>query len=150
MIKKVKYWACALALATSGTALAQNSGWLISEADGQVSVIRDGKPIYGAQGTRLEIGDVIRTSGAARAVLARGDKFFVVAPKSQVRIKPAKSKGTIAQMFEYLGDTLLRPGSKSKEDKQVLAAVVKGYGDEKQEIDDAAIQGAMNSYNPGN
>ena len=148
MIKLSKNLCVLAAFVMSSAAIASDSGWVISEANGQVSVIRDSKAIYGAQGTRLEIGDVVRTSGGARAVLARGEKFFVVKPKSNVRIKPMKKQGKIAQMFEYLGDQLL--GGDTKSDKQVLAAVVKGYGDKPEEVEFKGVDSTMNTFDPGN
>ncbi|MEP2736262.1 MAG: hypothetical protein ABJP34_08175 [Erythrobacter sp.] len=146
MIKLYKNLCVLAALFMSSAAIAGDSGWVISEVNGQVSVIRDSKAIYGAQGTRLEVGDVVKTSGGARAVLARGEKFFVVAPKSRVRIKPVQKQGKIAQMFEYLGDQLM--GGNSRGDKQVLAAVVKGYGDKPEEVELKGVDGSMNALNP--
>lgn len=122
---KVKYLCAAAALCLSGAAIAQDSGWSISEADGQVSVIRDGKAIYGASGTPLEIGDVVRTSKSANAVLVRGEDFFVVAPDKKVRIKPAEKKGAVAGFFEYVGD-LLTPNDHAPLRRSYEAAVVKG------------------------
>lgn len=118
---------CLAATFCMGTAaLAENSGWSISEADGQVSVIRADKSLYGAEGTQLQVGDLVKTSGAANAVLVRGDDFVVVESGKTVRIKPAESQGVVGQMVEYVSG-LLAPGEdKSKLNRPMQAAVVKG------------------------
>ncbi|MEO9462876.1 MAG: hypothetical protein ABJ242_09085 [Marinomonas sp.] len=153
MIKLSKSLCVAVALLSSSAAWANDSGWAISETDGQVSIIRGGQSVYGAEGTRLQIGDVVRTSKSGRAVLARGDKFVVVTSKSQVRIKPAKQKGKIMQMVEYMGDKLQdltgSSGRRSSDDTQVMAAVVKGYGDKPAMPASGDLEGSMSTFNPG-
>ncbi|MEL7447313.1 MAG: hypothetical protein AAGK02_16165 [Pseudomonadota bacterium] len=114
------------ALFASSAAIASDTGWTISESDGQVSVARDDKAIYGAKGTRLLVGDEIRTSKAARAVLVRGDEFFVVSPNARVRIVKAKEDGTAAQVFEFLGSMLATDKQHSDFKRPMQAAVVKG------------------------
>ncbi len=152
MFKLSKGLFVAAALLSSSAAFAEDSGWAISEADGQVSIMRGGQAVYGAEGTRLQIGDVVRASKSGRAVIARGDKFVVVTSKSQVRIKPAKQKGRIMQMVEYMGDTLqdlTRGGGRnSDDDKQVTAAVVKGYGDKPEMPTSAELDASMSTFNP--
>lgn len=127
--------ACVLAAFASSTAvLAEDSGWKISETDGQVSIIRDSEAIYGAEGTPLQIGDVVKTSEAGRAVLVRGKDFVVVSPKAQVRIKRPEKPGMVDQMLEYLGDMLLT-GSEPTSGRRAVATVVKGYGNSNENHD---------------
>lgn len=116
------------AFSLSTAAFAQDSGWRISETDGQVSVIRDNEAIYGEEGTQLQIGDVVRTSEAGRAVLVRGKEFVVVSPKAQVRIKPVEKGGMVDQMLEYLGDLLTTDSGLTSSKARTVALVVKGYG----------------------
>ncbi|MCK0129587.1 hypothetical protein [Erythrobacter sp. F6033] len=132
MIKLSKNVCIAVALISSSAALAEDSGWKISETDGQVSVYRDGKAIYGAAGTQLQIDDVVRTSKAGRAVLVRGQEFVPVSPNAQVRISRVE-KSNVTKVFEFFGD-LVSPGKKRASSNQpMLATVVKGYGSEKKE-----------------
>lgn len=131
MIKLSKNLCVAVALVSSSAALANDTGWTISEADGQVSVMRDDKAIYGAAGTQLQINDVIRTSKAGRAILVRGQDFVIVEPNAQVRITKVEKSG-VTQVMEFFGDMLL-PGKRSNAKQTNMAAVVKGYGGEKKE-----------------
>lgn len=117
------------ALVSSTAALAEDSGWRISETDGQVSVIRNSEAIYGEEGTQLLIGDVISTSEAGRAVLVRGKEFAVVSPKAQVRIKRAEKGALVDQMFEFLGDLLTTGDEPAPGNRRMSALVVKGYRD---------------------
>ncbi len=151
MIKLARHICIVLALFTGNAVLAANSGWTISEADGQVSIIRDDKALYGAQGTTLQVGDVIRTGKGARAVLVRGDDFVVVSPEAQVRISKTKERGAVAEMFQSLGTMLSnigqKTGAKQKANQPILATVVKGYdrGEDEQNAEMRAK--AMNTIN---
>ncbi len=118
-----------VALISSTAALAEDSGWRISETDGQVSVIRNSEAIYGEEGTQLLVGDVISTSEAGRAVLVRGKEFAVVSPKAQVRIKRAEKGALVDQMFEFLGDLLTTGDEPAAGNRRMSALVVKGYRD---------------------
>ncbi len=152
MIKLSKHLCICAALFSSSAAFASDSGWMISETDGQVSITRDAKALYAAKGTRLEIGDVVSTSEGGRAVLVRGDEFYIVSPKAQVRIKKAEEQGVAAQVFQYIGEKVLGMERKAKgtpgTKEPVLAAVVKGYGDkpEKPELKD--FEGTAHTLNP--
>lgn len=126
MIRISKAICVAAAFCMSSAALAENSGWSISEADGQVSVIRGDKSLYGAEGTQLQVGDLVKTSGAANAVLVRGEDFVVVASGKTVRIKPAEEQGVVGQMVEYVTGLLGPSEDHSKLDRPMQAAVVKG------------------------
>jgi hypothetical protein len=140
--------ACAMAALVSSTAaMAQDSGWTISETDGQVSVIRDSEAIYGAEGTHLQIGDVVSTSEAGRAVLVRGKEFVVVAPKAQVRIKRAEKAGLVDQTLEFLSDLLLT-GSEPTSGQRAVATVVKGYGNSNDNHDVLAAIDAKSGLKP--
>ncbi len=125
---KVSKWLCVLvAFFGASAAFAQDTGWSISEADGQVSVIRDSKAIYGAEGTRLQIGDVVRTSKAGRAVLVRNKEFVIVPPDEQLRIAKVEGSGPVGQFLEFLDDMLTTDHNRNQRSTTALAAVVKGY-----------------------
>lgn len=126
MIQISKALCVAAAFCMGSAALAENSGWRISEADGQVSIIRGEKSLYGAQGTQLQVGDLVKTSGAANAVLARGDDFVVVEGGKTVRIKPAEKQGMVSQMVEFVGGLFGPSEDHSKLSRPMQAAVVKG------------------------
>lgn len=128
MIRSSKVLCVAAAFCMGSSALAENSGWRISEADGQVSVIRGERSLYGARGTELEIGDVVKTSRAANAVLVRGEQFVVVEPGKAVRIKPAQEQGMIGQMVEFVSGLLGPSEDRSRLNRPLQAAVVKGLG----------------------
>ena len=128
MIRLARSIGIAAALLTSSAALASDSGWIISEADGQVSVNRADKAVYGAKGTKLQVGDVIRTSKAARAVLVRGDEFYIVTPNKQVRIAKVEEDSTATKIMNFVGNMLSSNSEHSKLNRPLDAAVVKGMG----------------------
>jgi len=128
MIKLSRIICIVAALFTTSAVLASESGWIISEANGQVSVMRDDKAIYGAKGTPLQVGDVIRTSKGARAVLARGDEFHIVSPKTQVRIVKVEEDSTATKILKFVGNMLSPDQPRSSLKQPMQAAVVKGYG----------------------
>lgn len=128
MIKLARNIGMAAALLSSGAALAQESGWTISDADGQISVIRNDKAIYGAKGTQLRVGDVVRASKAGQAILARGDEFVIVSGNEQVRIVQTEKAGAVDQVLQFLGDMLSSNDPKANVKRPPMAAVVKGYG----------------------
>lgn len=115
-------------LMASTAALAQDSGWRISEVDGQVSVVRDETAIYGEEGLALQLDDIVRTSEAGRAVLVRGKEFHIVPPGARVRIKRPEKVGMVAQILDYLGDMLVSEPQPATRRSAQLATVVKGYG----------------------
>lgn len=143
-----------LAFFSSSAALATDSGWIISEADGQVSITRDGKAVYGAQGTKLQIGDVVRTGKGARAVLVRGEDFVIVSPERQVRIAKAKEKGIIAQAFQSVGNMISNVAKKNSPqpnmNQSASATVVKGYGRDGEKHTAEEQEAAMNTLTPAN
>jgi hypothetical protein len=122
-------------LVASTAALAQDSGWRISEVDGQVSVVRDESAIYGEEGLALQLDDVVRTSEAGRAVLVRGKEFYIVAPGAQVRIKRPEKAGMVAQVLDYLGDLLVSDPQPTTRRTAQVGTVVKGYGNNGQTND---------------
>lgn len=126
MIKLARNFCIATALFTGSAALASDTGWTISEANGQVSVMRDDKAIYGAKGTELEVGDVIRTSKGARAVLVRGDEFHIVSPNAQVRIVKVEADSTATKILKFVGNMLSSNTQHSSLSRPPEAAVVKG------------------------
>ncbi len=128
MIKLVRNIGIAAALLTGTAAIASDSSWSISEANGQVSVMRDDKAIYGAKGTELEVGDVIRTSKGARAVLVRGDEFHIVSPNAQVRIVKVQEDSTATKILKFVGNMLSSNTKHSTLSRPPEAAVVKGMG----------------------
>jgi len=129
------------AFCMGSAALAEESGWSISEADGQVSVIRGDRSLYGARGTELHVGDVVKTSRAANAVLVRGGDFVVVDPGKAVRIKPAVEQGVVGQMVEFVTGLLGPSEDRSKLSRPMEAAVVKG-------LDGNMVAGAGRSDRP--
>lgn len=129
MIRLTKVVCALAALTMTSGALAENSGWSISEADGQVSVIRGDKSLYGARGTALQVGDVVKTSGAANAVLVRGEDFVVIESGKAVRIKPAQQQGVIGQMVEFVSGLFGPSQDHGALNRPMEAAVVKGLGD---------------------
>jgi hypothetical protein len=132
-------------LMASTAALAQDSGWRISEADGQVSVVRDETAIYGEEGLALQLDDVVRTSEAGRAVLVRGKEFYIVAPGAQVRIKRPEKAGMVAQVLDYLGDLLVSDPQPATRRAAQVGTVVKGYGNNGQTNDVLAAADAKMS-----
>jgi hypothetical protein len=125
-------------LMASTAGLAQDSGWRISEVDGQVSVVRDESAIYGEEGLALQLDDVVRTSEAGRAVLVRGKEFYIVAPGAQVRIKRPEKAGMVAQVLDYLGDLLVSDPQPTTRRAAQVGTVVKGYGNNGQTNDASA------------
>lgn len=128
MITLGKNICVAAALLTSSAAMAGDSGWTISEANGQVSISRADKAVYGAKGTKLEVGDIVRTSKAARAVLVRGDEFYVVSPNKQVRIVKVEEDSTATKILNFVGNMLSSNTKHSSLKRPMEAAVVKGIG----------------------
>lgn len=138
MIKLLRHTAIAIALSTSSIAMAENSGWTLSQTDGQISVIRDGKALYGAEGTQLKIGDIVKASKAARAILVRGNNTAILSPNGQIRITKPQTKGAVAQALEFIGDLVSSDTKKSNFNRPTHAAVVKGFGDETDLITDGS------------
>ncbi|KWV92693.1 hypothetical protein [Erythrobacter sp. YT30] len=127
MMKITKLIGVTAALFASSAAWASDGSWTISDADGQVTVTRADKPLYGAKGTVLKAGDVISTSKTARAVLVRDGKFVVVEPGKKVRISKPTEKGAMTRIFEYLGNIVSTSSPRNSFNEQTAAAVVKGY-----------------------
>lgn len=128
MMKSAKHALVAAALFSSTSAFASDSGWTISEADGQVSISRADKAVYGAKGTKLRVGDVVRTSKAARAVLVKGDEFFIVSPNKQVRIVKVEEDSTATKILNFVGNMLSSNTNHASLSRPPEAAVVKGMG----------------------
>ncbi len=130
-MKKIAITATAMAaLLSSTSALAGTSGWMISEASGDVVITRDGKSITGRKGTRLDEGDLVQTFRQSRAVLVRGSEYVVVSPKAKIKIAEPEKAGPVTQIFQYLGNALFKIEKKSKPhfgvETPYMAAVVKG------------------------
>ena len=83
----------ALLICASSQAIAQSSGWMVSEVSGPVFVDRDGKRVAARRGAAVEVGDTIATGARARAVLVHQNDFVTVASNSRVRI-PKESKNS--------------------------------------------------------
>lgn len=148
MAKPPKMICVLAALACSTAAFGQDSGWRISEADGQVSVIRDNEAIYGEEARPLQIGDVVRTSEAGRAVLVWGKEFVVVSPKAQVRIKRVEKGGVVDHALEYLGDLLTIGSQPTASKARTVALVVKGYGSSSGSTQSLAASDAKSDPSP--
>ncbi|MDY7097981.1 MAG: hypothetical protein SXU28_07575 [Pseudomonadota bacterium] len=128
MIKLIRNLMILIAAVSGSAAIANDAGWTISEADGQVSVQRGDKGIYGASGTALKIGDVVKTSKSGRAVLSNGDQFHILEPNQKVRIAKPEKEGAVAQVLGFIGGMFTADKKQSTFRETQLAAVVKGYG----------------------
>lgn len=145
MMKFARNIVLVVMLSTSSIAMAQESGWRISEADGQISVIRDGKALYGAEGTALQIGDVVQASKGGRAVLVRGDDVAILSPNGQIRIVKQAKKGAVAHAMDFIED-LFETKDEDTRYRPVQAAVVKGY-DKTSQVDTTVLN-TLNGNTP--
>ena len=120
----------ALLICASSQAIAQSSGWMVSEVSGPVFVDRDGKRVAARRGAAVEVGDTIATGARARAVLVHQNDFVTVASNSRVRIPKESKNSSITQFFQEIGNAIFRVEKKGtphfKVDTPYLAAVVKG------------------------
>ena len=120
----------ALLICASSQAIAQSSGWMVSEVSGPVFVDRDGKRVAARRGATVEVGDTIATGARARAVLVHQNDFVTVASNSRVRIPKESKNSSITQFFQEIGNAIFRVEKKGtphfKVDTPYLAAVVKG------------------------
>ena len=130
MIRSAKFLACALLMSSSHAAMAQSTGWTVSEAAGTV-IVRDGsgdRPVR--RGTVIAEGATLSTGPGARAVVVRGKDFMTVNANSRVRIPvPADKRGMFDVLQEW-GNALFQIEKKPNPHFGVrtpyLAAVVKG------------------------
>ena len=120
----------ALLICASSQAIAQSSGWMVSEVSGPVFVDRDGKRVAARRGATVEVGDTIATGARARAVLVHQNDFVTVASNSRVRIPKESKNSSITQFFQEIGNAIFRVEKKGtphfKVDTPYLAAVVSG------------------------
>jgi hypothetical protein len=85
-----------LPLLLAGTsALAAPPAWRISEASGDVRILRAGASRIASRGGALAAGDGISTGVNGRAVIVRGEEFLIVAPSSRLRLPAAAASGGI-------------------------------------------------------
>lgn len=130
MIKLAFKTTAVAALLSTTSAMAATSGWVISEASGNVVITRDGKTMAGKKGARLDEGDLVQTASKSRAVLVRGSEYVVVSPKAKLKIAEPEKAGQVTQIFQYLGNALFKIEKKSKPhfgvETPYMAAVVKG------------------------
>ena len=120
-------------LAWSPAALAQVSGWRVTEAAGQVEVRRGAQAMPARRGSALAPGDLVATGPNGRAVLVRNRDFVVVAPRSQVRVPgnaAEQGEGGMIRMFQVAGSAQYRIERQARPHFAVrapqLVALVKG------------------------
>ncbi len=118
------------ALLSSTAVSASGAQWKVSEASGQVSVVRDGASVMIRRDAQLRPGDVVRTGPSSRAVLVRGQEYVIVSAGSHLQIKQATQDNPVTQIIQYLGNALFKIEKKSTPhfgvDTPYMAAVVKG------------------------
>lgn len=111
-------------------ALANTPAWMVSEASGQVSVLRAGVSRIALRGGAVAAGDFVVTGKSGRAVLTRGEEYVVVAPGSKIQIADPKQSGGFTQIIENFGNVIFKIKKKATPHFAVqtpwLAAVVKG------------------------
>ena len=120
----------ALLMTSSSQALAQASGWTISEASGPVFLHRDGERMAARRGAAIMVGDMVATGANGRAVLVHRQDFVTIAANSQVTIPAATSQSGLTRFFQTLGNAIFRVQKRGTPhfsvDTPYLAAVVKG------------------------
>ena len=117
------------ALLASSSAFAQ-TGWIVSEASGQV-VIRDATGDHAAvRGMTVPAGAAVLTAAKSHAVIVRGEDFVTLAPASRVRLPDATQSAGLFQMISEWGNAIFKIKHQPKPHFAVqtpyLAAVVKG------------------------
>ena len=120
-----------LVLLFSGApALAQATGWTISETKGTVLVIDARGERAATVGTQLAPGATIRTAARSTAVLVRGREFVTMRQNAQLRIPQAAQARGIVQILQDYGSALFNIGKQPNPhfgvETPYLAAVVKG------------------------
>ena len=120
-----------LLLLFSGTAaFAQEAGWTISEAKGQVTVIDARGERKGDAGIAVAPGMTVRTAARSTAVLVRGREFVTLRQNAQIRIPEASRERSIIQIVQDYGSALFNIGKQADPhfgvETPYLAAVVKG------------------------
>ncbi len=120
-----------LLLLFSGTAaLAQEAGWRVSEAKGNVIVIDASGERKAATGLAVAPGATVRTAARSTAVLVRGREFVTLRQNAQIRIPQATKERSLMQVIQDYGSALFNIGKQRDPHFGVqtpyLAAVVKG------------------------
>ncbi|ANK12060.1 FecR family protein [Erythrobacter neustonensis] len=120
-----------LALILGSTpALAQASGWSVSEARGTVTLADASGTRPAKPGAVLAAGTMVRTGAGSSAVLVRGREFVTMRHNAQLRIAPTARERGIVQIIQDYGSALFRIGKQANPhfgvDTPYLAAVVKG------------------------
>jgi hypothetical protein len=134
--------AIALTLFVAGMAspaLAQTSGWQVSEVSGDVRAVVDGQTRPVTRGMLLASGSAIASGANARAVLVNGRDYVILSPSSRVRVPgtaqviPASATvggSNMTQILTEAGTALFRiehrPNPHFRVQTPYLAAVVKG------------------------
>lgn len=117
-------------VAFAAPALAAAPSWKISEASGNVHVLRAGVSKIAIRGGALAAGDSVATGANGRAVLVRGEEYLIVAPGSRLRIPEATKANGLTQIIEDFGSVIFTIKKKMTPHFGVqtpfLAAVVKG------------------------
>src|SRR6478672_11995853 len=75
-------------------ASAQNAGWQVTKASGEVSIASSGvQPAALVSGVEVKPGDTIRTGRNGRVLLTRGEETILIEPNSIFGIPAVKKDG---------------------------------------------------------
>jgi hypothetical protein len=128
----------ALLVASFAThALAQESGWRVSEVSGDVRTVLNGQTRPVSRGMLLASGSTIASNPGARAVLVSGRDYVILSPSSRVRLPGTALRASggswvqnMTQIVSEAGTALYRiehrPNPHFRVQTPYLAAVVKG------------------------
>ena len=129
-MRKLIYCAIPALLAASQPAWADGPRWQVSEASGDVQVMRAGVSRTATRGGMLYAGDILVTGNRGRAVVTRGEEYMIVSPSSRLRMPGDTRSGGITQIIEEIGNVIYNVQRRNHQHFSVetpyLAAVVKG------------------------
>ncbi|QLC22283.1 FecR domain-containing protein [Parasphingopyxis sp. CP4] len=129
-MRKLIYCAIPALLAASQPAWADGPRWQVSEASGDVQVMRAGVSRAATRGGMLYAGDILVTGNRGRAVVTRGEEYMIVSPSSRLRMPGDTRSGGITQIIEEIGNVIYNVQRRNHQHFSVetpyLAAVVKG------------------------
>ena len=129
-MRKAIYCAIPALLAASQPAWADGPRWQVTEASGDVQVMRAGVSRTATRGGMLYSGDILVTGDGGRAVVTRGEEYMIVSPSSRLRLPGDTRSGGITQIIEEIGNVIYNVQRRNHQHFSVetpyLAAVVKG------------------------
>ncbi|MGP1281941.1 MAG: FecR domain-containing protein, partial [Parasphingopyxis sp.] len=127
-----KYGFCLIPalMLTTQPAWADGPRWRVTEASGDVQVMRSGVSRTATRGGMLYSGDILVTGDRGRAVVTRGEEYMIVSPSSRLRLPGDTRSGGITQIIEEVGNVIYNVQRRNHQHFSVetpyLAAVVKG------------------------